>query len=301
MQRIDIPTAVAVKPAYPAGGVPGFWANCNPNTGDGGTFFDANWANRVQEEIAGVIEGAGIDLDAADDKQMYQAILEIIANATAGLQFGGRFLRVVSFNAAGTFTYNRAADCKSGYVIVKGGAGPGGQPIPKSSGGAAGGGGGEGGRAEKFFAAMPATATVIVGDGGTPGAATDGGLFTGSQGGTSSFSGVSATGGSTGQNGYTTSGTAGGAGGAGGQGSGGDLNFKGQDGGSGTGSPTAGNGSTGGVGGGLGGGRGGSGSPQQSAPGSNGGGGGGGSTNAIGNSTAASPGGAGFVIIFEMT
>lgn len=78
MQRIDIPTAVAVKPAYPAGGVPGFWANCDPNTGDGGTFFDAFWANRVQEEIAGVIEGAEIDLSAADDKQMFAAIMHLI-------------------------------------------------------------------------------------------------------------------------------------------------------------------------------------------------------------------------------
>jgi hypothetical protein len=81
MYRIDVATAVAVKPGYPAGGVGGFFANCNPGEGFPGTTLDAYFLNRVQEEICNVIVGAGIALNPATDNQLFLAIQNLILGA----------------------------------------------------------------------------------------------------------------------------------------------------------------------------------------------------------------------------
>lgn len=91
MYRIDVPTAVAVKPAYPAGAAGGFFANCNPSEGFPGTTLDAYFLNRVQEEICHVITGAGIALNAANDNQLLLAIQALILGAVPLLpDFGVR-------------------------------------------------------------------------------------------------------------------------------------------------------------------------------------------------------------------
>jgi len=83
MYRIDDSSAVVVKPDYPAGGTPGFFTGCDANAGHAGTICTPEFLNRVQEEIAGVIEGAAMALNPADDKQMFAAIQLLIASAAA--------------------------------------------------------------------------------------------------------------------------------------------------------------------------------------------------------------------------
>ncbi len=56
----------------------------NPATGEKATYFSPDWANQVQEEIAGVIEAAGLELDPADLTQMVDA-LAILVPQFAGL------------------------------------------------------------------------------------------------------------------------------------------------------------------------------------------------------------------------
>lgn len=55
------------------------WADENLLTGIGGTFFPASWADHVQEEIANVIEGAGITLNPAAYNQLATAIAQLDA------------------------------------------------------------------------------------------------------------------------------------------------------------------------------------------------------------------------------
>lgn len=91
MYRIDVATAVAVKPGYPAGGAGGFFANCNPGEGFPGTTLDAFFLNRVQEEICNVITGAGIALNPANDNQLFLAIQNLILGAVPLLpEYGKR-------------------------------------------------------------------------------------------------------------------------------------------------------------------------------------------------------------------
>ena len=55
------------------------WRDGNNNTGVRATQFNANFVNNVQEEIAGVIEGAGMQLDGNNMKQMLAAIRKMIS------------------------------------------------------------------------------------------------------------------------------------------------------------------------------------------------------------------------------
>lgn len=50
----------------------------NPELGTPATVVSAAWMNAVQEEIAGVVEGGGITLSKANDKQMLAAIKAIM-------------------------------------------------------------------------------------------------------------------------------------------------------------------------------------------------------------------------------
>lgn len=61
-----------------AGQVDGRFVAGNPITGTPPTSFTADWSNAVQEEIANVIVGAGIDLDKADNTQLLLAINALI-------------------------------------------------------------------------------------------------------------------------------------------------------------------------------------------------------------------------------
>lgn len=75
MHRIDGPTAAPALPAPSAvSGTPGYFSDGNPATQKPATTLSQDWANAVQEEIAGVIEGAGLDLDKTKNNQLNQAI-----------------------------------------------------------------------------------------------------------------------------------------------------------------------------------------------------------------------------------
>ncbi|HEY1035534.1 MAG TPA: tail fiber domain-containing protein [Pseudoxanthomonas sp.] len=56
----------------------------NPTTGIQATVVTADWANAVQEEIANVIEGAGVVLNKAQNNQLALAISSMIAAAGGG-------------------------------------------------------------------------------------------------------------------------------------------------------------------------------------------------------------------------
>ncbi len=64
MRRLANGTQVAAKPAPAAAvGTPGFGTNGNPTAGVQASIFDADTYNIIQEEIAAVIEAAGLTLD----------------------------------------------------------------------------------------------------------------------------------------------------------------------------------------------------------------------------------------------
>lgn len=49
------------------------------------TTVSAEWLNAVQEELVGVITGAGLELQKSDNGQLWQAIGQLITNAKPGL------------------------------------------------------------------------------------------------------------------------------------------------------------------------------------------------------------------------
>ena len=74
MHRID-------GPGYAPGNA---FTEGNPAVPTPATVVTADWLNAVQEEIAGVIEGAGDTLDKPDNGQLLAAINTLIAAAVAG-------------------------------------------------------------------------------------------------------------------------------------------------------------------------------------------------------------------------
>ncbi len=74
MHRIDHPTAVAVRPAAEAAGESGYFTSGDPITGQEATWVTQTWLNDVQENIAQVIEAAGIALAKGDGSQLMLAI-----------------------------------------------------------------------------------------------------------------------------------------------------------------------------------------------------------------------------------
>lgn len=74
MHRIDNPTAVAVIPSPEPVGTPGFFSDAViPTTPP--TVLNAGWANAVQEELVGAVEGMDLTLDKGSRSQLLQAIL----------------------------------------------------------------------------------------------------------------------------------------------------------------------------------------------------------------------------------
>ena len=54
------------------------FVNGNPSTGTKGTTVKAEWLNAVQEELAAVVEAAGITLDPEDNGQVLAALLRMV-------------------------------------------------------------------------------------------------------------------------------------------------------------------------------------------------------------------------------
>lgn len=70
MHRIDTPTATSDNR----------FTEGDPTIPVAATVVSADWLNAVQEELAAVITGAGLELDKADDAQLRQAIGKLIGN-----------------------------------------------------------------------------------------------------------------------------------------------------------------------------------------------------------------------------
>lgn len=89
MQRVKRSTAVAVLPAAPAGGTPGYFANPAPGGGVNATVPGYEWFNNVQEELLSVIEGQGLTASDADRTQLRQAIAKMIQTGQRAVIING--------------------------------------------------------------------------------------------------------------------------------------------------------------------------------------------------------------------
>lgn len=77
MYRVDDPTRSATLPAPAAAGSAGYYTDGDPTSGAPATIVRADHLNAMQEEIAGVIEAAGIVLDKTKRDQLLKAIKAI--------------------------------------------------------------------------------------------------------------------------------------------------------------------------------------------------------------------------------
>ncbi|GEM_PF-2858241 len=84
MHLIDNPQALAVAPAVPAAGDPGWFTIGNPSINQPATPVDDWWLNMVQGELKGVLDAAGIVMVKGNNAQVAAAIAQMIANALAG-------------------------------------------------------------------------------------------------------------------------------------------------------------------------------------------------------------------------
>jgi hypothetical protein len=84
MYRIDNADATSTLPTpLPAGPVShGYFQSGNPATGQKATTVDRDWANATQEEIAAVIEAAGITLSKTNNAQLLAALRQMFATRT---------------------------------------------------------------------------------------------------------------------------------------------------------------------------------------------------------------------------
>lgn len=89
MHRIDGATAAAALPAPGAVvGTPGYFTDGDPTTQTPPTTMSFDWANSVQEELAHVVETAGVALDKASNTQLLAA-LSVLFVAQGGVGGSG--------------------------------------------------------------------------------------------------------------------------------------------------------------------------------------------------------------------
>lgn len=193
MHRIDTPTAQVDKFGAGKNGFTGG----NPQTGELPTALDADFFDSLQEELAGVIEAAGIALDKASHVQLMAALKKLtlsrkepfadikadgaaaVAEALSNLGLGIR--GIATFTASGSWT------CPEGvttvYIDACGGGGGGAYSSPGATGG--GGGGGAAAVIGTSISVTPGvTYTVTIGG---PGAAGTPSSVNGVAGGATSF------------------------------------------------------------------------------------------------------------------
>lgn len=156
MHRIDTSTAQVDKFGSGKNGFTGG----NPQTGELPTALDADFFDSVQEEIAGVIEAAGLTLSKSNNAQLLAGINKLVGS--------GRLLSVKAIASSGTYTPSSGA--KSLFIECIGGGGGGGGCVTQASGNhAAAGGGGAGGYACAFLSSIAASYTISIGNGGAGG------------------------------------------------------------------------------------------------------------------------------------
>lgn len=153
MRRISTPTAEQDLFGL---GKHGF-RNGNPSTASLSTRLHAEWFNAIQEELAAVIEGAGIALDPQNNTQLLSAL-----SALKNIQV---------YSVAGIHVWAVPGKLEKAWVTVIGGGGGGGGAT--SATGAAGGGGGGGGAAGQKLINLAGvgSVSVTVGAGGLGGIA----------------------------------------------------------------------------------------------------------------------------------
>lgn len=118
MQRVTRPSAVAAMPAPPVSpGPPGFFTSGDPITGTPATVPGQEWFNGVQEELAGLIEWAGLPPAANDLTQLRKAVARLgggnVRTVTANTALGPDDAGLVLASAAGgnrTLTLPLAAE-----------------------------------------------------------------------------------------------------------------------------------------------------------------------------------------------
>lgn len=118
MQRVKRTTAVAVLPADPAGGTPGYFANPNPGGGVPATVPGYEWYNNIQEEVMAVIEGQSLAPSGSDRTQLRQAIAKMITSAARAV-----VIDAVTFNAGvanGHAVYWDSANTRFDKAIANG-------------------------------------------------------------------------------------------------------------------------------------------------------------------------------------
>lgn len=193
MHRIDTSTAQVDKFGSGKNGFTGG----NPQTGVLPTALDADYFDTLQEELAAVIESAGITLNKAANNQLLLAMRTLTP---------GRLLNVRVFTANTTVTFSEMT--KNIRVQIVGGGGGGGGAQATSAGQVSAAGGGGGGAYADAYMPVPGTSvTLTVGSAGTGGSRT--GPTSGSAGGASAFgSYISCPGGTGGPSGSATSTTA---------------------------------------------------------------------------------------------
>lgn len=87
MHRIDSHgTAVALPSPAAVGATVGYFTEGNPGTGTPATVVSADWANALQEELAYVIEQAGVTLDKTVRTQLKTAIENMIKGGQSTVQ-----------------------------------------------------------------------------------------------------------------------------------------------------------------------------------------------------------------------
>ncbi|WP_271311762.1 hypothetical protein [Yersinia intermedia] len=241
MHRIDTPSAQIDKFGAGKNG----FTRGNPQTGVPATALDDDYFDAIQEEMAGIVEAAGITLDKTNRAQVLVALKKLFLQSgnnlseikDAGLAAVAQTLtnlglgdvahipfvqtmgaRMVSFLTAGTFTFTVPDGVtRIRARVVGSGGGAGGSGAGRT-------GGGGGGYAESWITVTPGQVlTIIVGSAGNGGGVSG----AGTNGGASSVSGfLSASGGLGGAGG----GVGTGGGGIGGVGTGGQFNTTGSDG-----------------------------------------------------------------------
>jgi hypothetical protein len=83
MHRIDDPTAVPTLPAPRAQGTPGYFTGGSPgSSGFAATIVRYEWLNSHQEELAHVVETAGLTLNKTDNTQLLQALNKLFVSRT---------------------------------------------------------------------------------------------------------------------------------------------------------------------------------------------------------------------------
>lgn len=157
MHRID--TSTAQKDKFGAG-KNGFTGG-NPQTGELPTALNAEFFDSVQEEIASIIEAAGIALSSASNNQLLAAV--------KGLVGPGRLLNVQVFTANGTVTKTTGA--KKWRIRIIGAGGGSSSPAATAGGQVSvSNGGGAGAYAEGLYDVTSiTTAAITVGTGGKAG------------------------------------------------------------------------------------------------------------------------------------